>query len=152
MKAWTIAAFFITALMIILVALFVFELEKTVEVKIDDTTNNLINGERNVSSNNQTVTIEGQEVSLSCKTDSDCVLINKNNGFSCCWAGACDVVDYSLDEYVSVNSSSFYNFRQEFCPSENECGPSPGCPTTMINDNFKAKCVNSLCVKINESV
>lgn len=97
---------------------------------------------------NKFIEVNGKKISISCNSDSDCRLINKNLGFRCCWSGACGSVDYSLDKYISVNVKSFLELRDKNCPSEETCGPAPGCPTQIINNNFAAKCVNNICQKI----
>lgn len=79
-------------------------------------------------------------INSSCSDDSDCVLINNELGFSCCWAGACEERDYSLDKWVAANRNWFEEGREKYCPSIEECGPAPGCATRLLNDSFEAKC------------
>jgi|GEM_PF-4673618 len=109
------------------------------------------------------IPIDFNQISINCSADDDCMLINKELGFRCCWAGACEEIDYSLDKYISVNKESFLKLRTENClegdvwqatTSEEKiredevCGPPPLCPTRIINDNFIAQCVNNTCQKV----
>lgn len=99
------------------------------------------------SETGKTIEIKDYKLDITCNTDSDCQLIDKELGLSCCYAGACTPIDYSSDGYVAVNSNSFENLRSINCPSKEECGPAPGCPTSFINQNYYGKCVNNLCKK-----
>ena len=51
-----------------------------------------------ISSNNK-VTISATTIALeadiSCKTDSDCILINEDNGYNCCYDNFCKTNDMS---------------------------------------------------------
>jgi hypothetical protein len=85
---------------------------------------------------------------LSCAGDADCILVDSALGFSCCWAGRCDGLDYSLERWIAVNSEWYSNGRMENCPSEDKCGPAPMCPTRAINLNYSAVCVQNSCVKV----
>jgi len=86
-----------------------------------------------------------ENVSLSCEVDSDCVLADTSHNYDSCWAGACDEIDYSLDAYTAVNAESFSAFIQD---RYKECGSAPRCPSTVINNDFSAVCVQNLCKKI----
>lgn len=101
------------------------------------------------------------EVSLECEVDEDCVLIDQRLGLACCWAGACDTIDYSHISYIAVNRASFEMSREEHCPPDTEgfapealtqkergCGPMPACPApSVIDDRFAASCVEGFCKK-----
>ncbi len=84
---------------------------------------------------------------VSCNTDGDCVLLNKRYGFGCCWSGACDPIDYSLSNWISVNHNWLDAQRSVYCPSPEQCGPAPGCPTRIINDRFIPLCLDQRCIK-----
>jgi hypothetical protein len=86
---------------------------------------------------------------VSCSRDEDCQLVNKNHGFSCCWEGACEPIDYSLDKWIAVNNNWFSEQRAENCPTIDKCGPAPMCASKPINENFEAQCVNNVCQKIS---
>jgi hypothetical protein len=105
-----------------------------------------------------------QEVGVECQVDRDCVLIDQRLGLACCWAGACDPIDYSRASYIAVNQASFEASREEHCPADTEeyapealtqkargCGPMPGCPVPpAINDRFVAACIEGFCEKVPE--
>ena len=57
------------------------------------------------------IEIQDYKIDITCNTDSDCQLINKELGLSCCYAGACIPVDYSRAGYVAVNSNAFETLR-----------------------------------------
>ncbi len=82
----------------------------------------------------------------SCETDDDCRLVNAELGFSCCWAGACEQIDYSLEKWVAVNKDWYESEREKHCPSD--CGPAPGCAVRAVNENFTAVCSESICEKV----
>jgi hypothetical protein len=84
---------------------------------------------------------------MSCLIDDDCQLINKDLRFSCCWAGACEPIDYSLDTWIAVNKDWFAEQRATECPTPEDCGPAPMCAVRAINENFRAQCINSVCHK-----
>jgi len=83
-----------------------------------------------------------------CGDDSECLLVNGKNGFSCCWMGRCDQADYSRGEWQAVNGAWYMQQRTQTCPKEAECGPAPMCPTKAPVGNYKAACVNSKCIKL----
>lgn len=83
-----------------------------------------------------------------CGSDNDCVLMNRDLGLGCCWAGACQPVDYSLTNWMAVNKSWIEGLKAENCPSREECGPAPMCPIRLINDSFEARCVSGACQKV----
>jgi len=89
------------------------------------------------------------EKNITCNTDDDCQLINKELGFSCCWAGACEEIDYSLNKWIAVNKNWFNKEREKKCLSIQECGPAPLCPVKIINDNYRAQCINNICKKVS---
>jgi len=93
---------------------------------------------------------QSTEISTSCNTSNDCTIINKEINYRSCWPGRCELVDYSLERYISVNKDSFQEFRNseiKFRPSEAECYPAPGCNIAIINENFESLCTNNSCTK-----
>ena len=109
---------------------------------------------RSYPSKQDTITINNEKVSLKCDSDEDCALTNKDLGFSCCWEGVCDSIDYSLEKYVAVNEESFLELRSKSCPWVEDkarryevCGPAPSCPSAIVNDTFASKCVSNICKK-----
>jgi len=94
------------------------------------------------------VNIEGYNVSVSCESDNDCKLVDTSLGLSCCWAGACAVLDYSKDSFIGVEQSSFDKLQLNNCPSPSQCGPAPGCPLAVKNIDFLAKCISNVCKKV----
>ncbi len=88
------------------------------------------------------------ELSVYCKVDDDCILINKELDYRLCWRDACKGVDYSLDKYIAVNKLSGEEFIGKNRPTEERCGPAPACPSFIINDNFVAKCIDNICKKV----
>ncbi len=82
-----------------------------------------------------------------CTSDSGCTLADSGRGFSCCWIGQCEALDYSLGRWIAVNKTWFDEGRASYCPSAQDCGPAPGCLPKPINGNFTAGCVSGKCVK-----
>jgi len=82
----------------------------------------------------------------SCAADDDCRLVNSGHAFACCWAGACDEIDYSSDKWIAVNKEWFENTREQHCPAD--CGPAPGCAVRAVNENFTAVCQDGICEKV----
>ena len=62
---------------------------------------------------------ESDEWDTSCQRNSDCVLKNRDNGFSCCFAGVCDSIDYSTPAWQAVNSD-WWEAGNEACPTDCE--------------------------------
>lgn len=85
---------------------------------------------------------------VSCTLDDNCQLINKNWRFSCCWVGACERIDYSLDKWIGVNKEWFAEQRDRYCPPKIECGGAPMCYPMPINDEFIAQCIDGMCQKV----
>ena len=83
-----------------------------------------------------------------CQTNTDCLLINKNHEFGCCWTGACEPIDYSSRKWVAVNRNWFETEREKKCPFPAECGPAPMCASRSINTNYEARCTQGKCQKI----
>ncbi len=100
------------------------------------------------SSDKVFVNLGENNVSVSCRKDTDCKLIDTSLGLSCCWAGACDSLDYSKDSFIGVKKSSFDKIQRDNCPSPEQCGPAPGCPLAIKDNNFEAKCIASVCKKV----
>lgn len=84
----------------------------------------------------------------SCSKDADCRLVNKKLGFGCCWAGACEALNYSEDKWIALNKEWFEDVQEKNCPSKPECGPAPMCAVRAIDTNFSAKCISSQCKKV----
>ncbi len=82
-----------------------------------------------------------------CSQDRDCVLVDSDLFPTCCWSGACEPVDYSLEKWISVNLSWFSSMRDRLCPSVEKCGGAPNCDPKPTNDGFKARCVSGSCEK-----
>jgi hypothetical protein len=85
-----------------------------------------------------------------CQTDNDCQLIDRNQNFSCCWAGRCETIDYSKDNWIAASNLWFSKQQEQICPTKDQCGPAPGCPTRIKNSNFIAKCINNACQKVQK--
>ena len=83
----------------------------------------------------------------SCQATADCKLINKDLNFGCCWAGVCQPIDYSKDNWVAVNRRWFEDSRTKACSSQ-ACGLEPKCPVNLVNDSFEARCVGGQCIKL----
>jgi len=98
-----------------------------------------------------TITLKNGSVSASCSQDNECTLINKNLDLTQCFAGACLIIDFSLPEYVAVNSQSYTDFRQSIAPNKETCGVEPKCPTGFKLTAFLARCVDSLCQKTEDT-
>jgi hypothetical protein len=77
------------------------------------------------------------------------MLVNQDYGLSCCWAGRCDIPDYSRIVWIAVNSSWFADMKTRDCPAE-KCGPAPMCPTRMGDPRYHARCVEGVCQKVIE--
>jgi len=85
----------------------------------------------------------------SCEGAEDCMLINKDLEYSCCWVGACDPIDYSLEKWIAVNKAWFDEGRLTSCPATQECGPAPLCVIQAVNVDFTAQCgVDQVCQKV----
>ena len=83
-----------------------------------------------------------------CTQDEECMLIDNTLGLSCCYAGACAIIDYSEEKWIAVNKEWFEQQHQQYCPSEEECGPAPLCPIQSKNENFRAKCTTPIyCIR-----
>ncbi|MBN2251183.1 MAG: hypothetical protein JW724_03815 [Candidatus Altiarchaeota archaeon] len=89
------------------------------------------------------------EPETGCREDAGCMLVNRARGFSCCWSGACEEIDYSLDGWIAVNRTWFEEGREKVCPSRQDCSPAPLCPTRIINAGYTANCSGNECVKFS---
>lgn len=90
-------------------------------------------------------------ISTQCQYDDECALMDSALDYRSCWPGACVEVDYSSEKFVAVNKTAFEQFRQEeerFRPSN--CGPPPGCPVSFKPTNFFARCIENICLKIQQ--
>ena len=83
-----------------------------------------------------------------CERDADCLLVNEEYGFRCCWVGACDPVDYAGESWVAVNRAWFEGLREKNCPLVSECGPAPLCAVRAVNEDVVAACVDNACTKV----
>lgn len=92
--------------------------------------------------------LESAFFETSCEKDDDCALINSSYGYNCCWIGACDLVDYSQKQWISVNADWFTGKQEEVCPASGQCGPAPGCPVQVIDDSNVARCIENVCKKV----
>jgi hypothetical protein len=93
---------------------------------------------------------QAEELILSCNIDSDCMLINRDLGYSCCWAESCITRDYFKDNWISVNKHIFEAVQKKNCPPLNQCGPQPLCPGVIIIDTYEARCINNVCEKVGK--
>jgi len=87
---------------------------------------------------------------LTCKNDTDCVLVNCADGLGCCYAGSCDSVDYSNSTWISINTHWYSNMHNSSCPNLNTCGPAPTCSQTIVATYYvySAACgVGQFCIK-----
>ena len=131
---------FLGIFLIILITIFIIFLSYQKEV---------IEGKSSMDDDN--IIIGNQSISLVCDIDIDCIIVDKEMSYRSCWPGACAQVDYSLDNYIGVNKESYEKYKEselKFRPSVEKCGLMPGCPISLINMNFDAKCVNERCKKI----
>jgi len=84
----------------------------------------------------------------SCSEDSDCILVDEDLDFRCCWQGACQSLNYSESKWIGVNSGWFDGTREKYCPNATECGPAPMCAVRVQDTNFTASCIGNKCMKI----
>jgi len=84
---------------------------------------------------------------ISCGYDADCLLVNSELGFSCCFAGNCEKIDYSEVKWIAVNRAWFGSGRIADCPHPSECGSGPLCFPKPINQNYTARCIGRKCQK-----
>ena len=85
-----------------------------------------------------------------CGSDLDCVLTDSSLGFSCCYAGACEPLNYSDAKWEAVSGQWLASQREQYCPAD--CGPAPGCPFQILNDSFEALCQDGQCRKMEFSM
>lgn len=84
--------------------------------------------------------------SYSCKSDNDCILINKEEQNICCGDDNCQPLDYSLEKWIAVNKTSYEETKKGLCANSalltcRDCNPK------AVNINFKASCKNAKCIK-----
>jgi hypothetical protein len=84
--------------------------------------------------------------STSCTQDTDCRLINKEQMFNCC-PDNCQPVDYSLDQWISVNSKWYQDQLTNRCATAGRCLDTL-CQPIPINDRYSSRCVNLSCMKV----
>lgn len=82
-----------------------------------------------------------------CAVDSDCQMVNQFVGLGCCYAGQCDPIDYSQENWIAVNAKSFSAEQTKFCPAKSTCGTPPACPSTIKPSNYVVACQQGACVK-----
>lgn len=87
------------------------------------------------------------EYTYDCQQDSDCQMINQDNGFGCCYAGQCDPIDYSQSNWIAVNKEQYAKQQTDHCPSTEQCGPAPACPTSIKPSNYVVACQKNICTK-----
>ena len=85
-----------------------------------------------------------------CAADNECKLINAEQKYSCCYAGACEITDYSEEKWIAVNAEWFATQRTRYCPSAQECGPAPLCAVYVETSGYTAKCIQNTCQKALE--
>ncbi len=84
---------------------------------------------------------------LSCAQDADCVLVDEELGFGCCWAGACEAVNYSNPQWIAVNKAWYGQGKAAYCPAVQDCGPGPACFPRPLDQNWTANCFSGTCQK-----
>ncbi len=87
------------------------------------------------------------EYAYDCQQDSDCQMINQDNGFGCCYAGQCDPIDYSQSNWIAVNKEQYSKQKAGHCPSTEQCGPAPACPSSIKPSNYVVACQKNVCTK-----
>ncbi|HSB46369.1 MAG TPA: hypothetical protein VLD37_00005, partial [Candidatus Bilamarchaeum sp.] len=85
---------------------------------------------------------------VSCQSDSDCVLVDSELGFRCCYAGQCEAVDYSLGKWTAVSSKWYSDGTSKYCPAPQDCGPAPMCNPKPVNEDYSARCIAKECRKV----
>jgi len=85
----------------------------------------------------------------SCTSDTDCQLVNKDLGVLCCYEGQCDTINYYDAKWIAVNKETYSDAPAAFCPSAEACGPAPGCPSSMIDTDARAACIQEVCQKVS---
>ncbi len=85
----------------------------------------------------------------SCTSDADCQLVNKDLGVLCCYEGQCDTINYYDEKWIAVNKETYDDARGAFCPTTEACGPAPGCPSSMIDTDARAACIQEVCQKVS---
>jgi hypothetical protein len=83
-----------------------------------------------------------------CKSDTECKLVDKSLGFGCCFAGACAQINYSDNKWIGLNKQWFDQIQNKYCPGAVDCGPAPLCAVRVLDTNFTASCINNQCTKV----
>ena len=92
--------------------------------------------------------ISGFNVAARCSSDSECILFDNKLKENACWS--CESIDYSQDNWIGANEASYDTFSSMINEyRQKACGPMPGCPVTITNINYEAKCVDNACKKVN---
>jgi len=100
--------------------------------------------------NNFTI-VNNYTIDANCNSDEDCIIIDKDWGLNCYYQGPCGSVDFSKDNYIAVNSKSYYDTGNLNCLSRQRQGyPGAACQVTIINDNYAAKCFDGICEKVEK--
>uniref|UniRef100_A0A7S4M6N3 Uncharacterized protein n=1 Tax=Vannella robusta TaxID=1487602 RepID=A0A7S4M6N3_9EUKA len=88
-----------------------------------------------------------EEWNTECNTNGDCSLQNRENDFSCCFAGSCDSIDYAEEKWEPVNQEWWFECH-EACSVD--CGPAPLCPDIQPEGTeWEAHCINQVCAKVD---
>jgi|SRR3989344_2105279 len=84
-----------------------------------------------------------------CTTDADCVLINKDWEFNCCYTSYCQGRDYSQDNWIAVNNGWYDLGKENHCPDISQCGDAQKCTSIpYFQETHEAKCVENSCQKV----
>lgn len=105
----------------------------------------------------KTVKIANGTVSISCNSDTDCTIVDREKDFSeCCMKGPLDCSDFTQekDNYIAVNSQSFDKLMENYKNLGDRCRgvpcnqyTAPYCPGGTSSD-YTAKCSNGICKKV----
>jgi len=92
--------------------------------------------------------ISNFQAATTCRSDEDCILFDNGLKENACWS--CESIDYSQDSWVGANEASYDEFSSVLNEyRQKSCGPMPGCPITITNINYQAKCVDNACKKVD---
>lgn len=90
---------------------------------------------------------QSADFTYSCQSANDCLLVNRDLAYGCCYAGACQPIDYSQDQWIAVNRGDFEAKQKTYCPAQSQCGPAPACAQQFVQTDFVAGCVSNRCIK-----
>lgn len=92
--------------------------------------------------------ISNFQISATCRSDDDCILFDNGLKENACWS--CESIDYSQEKWVGASENSYAEFSSMLNEyRQRSCGPMPGCPITIRNINYQAKCVDNACEKVD---